>query len=100
MNHNFRLAFIVLLIIIIATVGIGFNKIDPFFKTNITKTVIVHNVAYATGKSGARIELVLKEKNGETFIRQTTINTYRKGDKVVLRLYKRKFTGFQKYVLN
>lgn len=100
MNHNYRLLIILIILASVISFAIGIDKIDPFYKTDTTKIAVVQNVAYATGKSGARIELTLKGSNGESFIRQISKNTYRKGDKVILRLYKRKITGLQKFVLN
>ena len=99
MNHNYRIILILIVILAIISFAIGIDKIDPFYKTDITKSATVQNVAYATGKSGARIELVLKENDGTTYIRQTSDNKYRKGSKVTLKLYKRKITGLEKYEL-
>lgn len=100
MNHNYRLAFILVVIVLIASFSVGLNEIDPFYKTDITKPAIVQNVVYATGKSGFRIELVVKENNGAEYILGAVNDKYKKGDKILLRLYIRKITGFEKYELN
>ena len=101
MNPNRRLAILLFIVILIASVTIGFNEIDPFYETNTTiPATIVHKV-YATGKTGGRIEFTIRTNDGkEYWFNNASDSVGRQGDEIKLRLYKRKLTGIQKYELN
>ena len=100
MNPNKRLAILFAIIVLVISFSIGFNEIDPFYKTNTTiPAKIIHKI-HATGKSGARIEITVKTNDGEEYWFNKA-NNYagQMGDQVTLRIYKRKLSRLQKYEL-
>jgi len=100
MKPNTRLAILFFIIILVVSFSVGFNEIDPFYRTNTTIKAKIISKVHATGKSGARIEITIKANNGKEFWFNKAVNYKgQKGDGVTLRLYKRKFTGLQKYEL-
>ncbi len=101
MTPNKRLAILFSVVIFIVFFALGFDKIDPFYKTETTINAKIIKRIYATGKSGARIEITLKTNSGKIYWFNKAINySGKKGDEVKLRLYKRKLTGLKKYKLD
>ncbi len=100
MNPNIRLTIIFSSAIFIVVFFISFNKLDPFYKTNSTIPAKIIHLVYATGKSGARIEVTVETINGEQFwFKKSVSYSGRAGEKVKLRVYERKLTGLKKYEL-
>ena len=101
MNANIRVVIMFFVALLIASVTIGFNEIDPFFDTKTTVPATIIHKVYATGKTGGRIEITVKTNNGKKYwFNHANDSVGRQGDEITLRVYKRKLTGIQKYELN
>ena len=85
---------------IIAALVIGFENIDPAYRTNNYIDARVIKKVHATGKTGARVELTIETNEGDTFWFNSGVTyPFGVGDQVKLRIYKRKFTGLESFKL-
>jgi hypothetical protein len=86
--------------VILGAVVIGFDSIDPAYRTNEYMQATVTKRVYATGKSGARVEITVKTEEGDSFWFNKGVEYPGKvGAKVKVRIYKRKYTGLESFKL-
>ena len=99
MKPNTKVIIIVSITIIVAILAIKKNETDPFYDTNQTTTAILLNKFHSTGKMGGSYTMRLKMETGEITHQPISPNDdyYQVGDKVVLRIYKRKKSGAIRY---
>lgn len=100
MSANKKILAILIIILSIITLVISFDKIDPFYKTDIVVDANIKNLIYSTGKFGPGLRVVVETSSGVEYSFAMPVDYYKKiGDAVELRLYKRKITGAEKHEL-
>ena len=100
MNANKKISIIVIAIISVIAIALSFNKIDPFYKTDTVIDGKIKNLIYSAGKFGAGLRVVVETEKGKVLSFAMPVHYSGSiGNKVKLRLYKRKITGAEKYVL-
>lgn len=100
MNANKKILIIAIVIVSVITVALSFNKIDPFYKTDVVIHGEIKNLIYSTGKFGAGLRVVVEIEKGKVLSFAMPVHYSGSiGDKVKLHLYKRNLTGAEKYDL-
>ena len=88
-------------LVLIAVFGASFiliDRLDPYYRTDQVISSEIISSAYFAGKQGSTLKVTVKTLEGETYtFSQSQRSKKRIGDKVKLRLYKRKITGLGKY---
>ena len=102
MSANIKLGIIVTVIISLAILIIYTGINDPYYETDETLTTTIVNKYYSTGKMGGSYTMRLEAKDGEIINYPVDPNNdyLQIGDKVTLKIYKRKNSGAIKYLRN
>lgn len=100
LDTKWQVVFFLSPYVLLALFIIGIDRIDPAYRTSefIQGTVI--KKVFSTGKTGARVELIVETREGDSFWFNKSVNyPSGVGDKVKLRIYKRKFSGLESFKL-
>lgn len=86
---------------VIGIVLVSFEQFDPRYATEQTIDAEITRFAYASGKTGARIELQVKTDKGDEFYFKVGPSfSKRQGERVQLRVYRRLHSGLISYELD